>query len=172
MRKHLILYLMCLFLASIAFAENTANPMETASEASQQPAVPDSLMRVMSKQVQREFDFSDTDTLADVAGALGIENMAKWKEYLGLEPQNPALDKRSLRSLGIPPYNAYLGKQFCLHGFTEQYRLAEIASKQSIPIKKLRQILNIATLDRSRDNNSLQALGFSVTHLDSLITEF
>lgn len=172
MYKRIIIIILSLYGASLVLAQSPPSANPSQPELTGQPAVPDSLLRAMSKQVQQEFDFMDTDILADVATALGITDMAKWKGYLGLEPQNTALDKRTLRSLGIPPYHAYLGKQFILHGFTEQSTLAEIANRASLPIKKVRQELGIPTLDRGRDAYSLQALGVSVARMDSLIAGF
>jgi len=172
MYKRIIIIILSLYGASLVLAQSPPSANPSQPELTGQPAVPDSLLRAMSKQVQQEFDFMDTDILADVATALGITDMANWKGYLGLEPQNTALDKRTLRSLGIPPYHAYLGKQFILHGFTEQSTLAEIANRASLPIKKVRQELGIPTLDRGRDAYSLQALGVSVARMDSLIAGF
>lgn len=172
MNKFALLILITSLSFAFLGAQSSAAPTEPAAQAPQQSAITDSLMRVMGKLVQQEYDFMDTDTLAEVAKALRIEDLAKWKGYLGLESQNPTLDTKTLRSLGITPYRAFLGKQYCAYDFTEQSTVAEIAAGQSVPIKKLRQMLQIPTLDRSRDTASLQALNVPVAKVDSLIGSF
>jgi Na+-transporting methylmalonyl-CoA/oxaloacetate decarboxylase gamma subunit len=172
MNKSTLLCLIILLLAAFIGAENPETGEATTPISPQPEVIADSLMQVMGKLVQQEYGFLDTDKLADVAIALDIRETAEWKTYLGLESQNPTLDKKSLRDLGITPYRAFLGKQFCLHGFTEQSTVAEIASRESIPVKKLRQLLNIPTLDRGRDGFSLQALAVPIADVDSMISRF
>ena len=172
MNKRLTIIALCLMFGSMALAQSTPSLQTPGQDSQAQATVPDSLAKALSRQIQEEFDFRETDTLADVAAALGITDIPRWKKYLGLEPHNPSLDKRTLRSLGIPPYHAFLGKQYCLHGFTEQSTLTQLASEKSVPIKKLRQLLNIPTLDRSKDTYSLQALNVPLGRLDNVITGF
>lgn len=130
------------------------------------------MLEQREKDLQDEYGYRDTDTLAEVAIALKVKDINKWKRYLSVEPNNPSLDNSTLRKLDITRYRAYLANQFCDYDFTELSTLNEIAAEKSVPIKKLRHLLGIPSLERARDNSSLQALGMSITQVDSLIADF
>jgi len=135
-------------------------------------AASDSLVRQRDLEVRSEFGFSDADKLGEVAELLEIKHLDRWKSYLGIEPANKVLDGMSLRKLGITPYRTLLAQQYSIYGFTELSTLSELAALNNIPIKKLRSLLNIPSLDRSRDGFSLQALELSPAKMDSLTQQF
>jgi len=126
---------------------------------SQLQAMSDSLLQYREREIISEFGFRDTDRLQDVASKLEIVQLREWKNYLGIEPDNPALDKMSLRKLGISPYRALLAQQFSIYGFTELSTLSDLARQKHLPVKKLREFAGLSSLDKRYDEYSLQALG-------------
>ena len=138
-----------------------------------QQAVSDSLMLQREMEIASEYGFRDTNTLEVVARKLLIDDIASWKSYLGLEPDNKAVDKMSLRKLGIAPYRALLAQQFSVYGFTELSSLTEVAASLSMPIKKLKHTLGLPNpTSRKWDQNSLQALDISPQKVEKLRQEF
>jgi len=135
-------------------------------------AASDSLVKQRELEVRSEYGFSETDQLDEVAKLLGIKDLARWKSYLGIEPANKVLDKMSLRKLGITPYKALLAKQFSIYGFTELTTMLELASLRNVPIKKLRNLVGINSLERGKDGFSMQALELDPAHMDSLTQQF
>lgn len=135
-------------------------------------AVSDSLLTLREQEVREQYGFSDKDKLEEVAELLEIENVDRWKSYLKLEAANKALDKISLRDLGITPYQTLLAKQYSIHRFTELSTMAEVAALYSIPIKSMRSLLGFDPLDEGKDNFSLQALEISTTVVVDLTTQF
>lgn len=135
-------------------------------------AVSDSLIRQRELEVRSEYGFSDADQLGEVATLLNIKHLDRWKSYLNIEPANKVLDRMSLRKLGITPYRALLAQQYSIYGFTELTTLSELAALKNIPIKKLRTMVAIPSLDRSKDAFSLQALELTPARADSLTQQF
>ncbi|MCB5229948.1 MAG: OadG family protein [Candidatus Cloacimonetes bacterium] len=135
-------------------------------------AVSDSLLTLREQEVREQYGFSDKDKLEEVAELLEIENVDRWKSYLKLEAANKALDKISLRDLGITPYQTLLAKQYSIHRFTELSTMAEVAALYSIPIKSMRSLLGFDPLDEGKDNFSLQALEISTTDVVAMTTQF
>ncbi len=170
---------MLLLLAGVLMAQvNQATKDVTPEEAEELSleaiiaAISDSLMQQREQDIRKEFGFSNRDKLAEVAEILEIQNVPRWKSYLKLDPANEALDSMTLSNLGITPYQAFLAKQFSIHGFTELSFFSEISERESVPIKKLRELVGLQSLDKSKDHTSLQVLGVDPAHLDSLITKF
>jgi Na+-transporting methylmalonyl-CoA/oxaloacetate decarboxylase gamma subunit len=137
-----------------------------------QAATPDTLWDKREQEVIEEYGFSNRNKLIEVAVLLEIDNVAKWKRYLKLEPENEALDEMSLSKLGITPYQALLARQYSIYGFTEHSTFAEISERECLPIKIMREKLGLNSQDKSYDNYSLQAMGIRPAAVDSLITEF
>lgn len=135
-------------------------------------AVSDSLLTLREQEVREQYGFSDKDKLEEVAELLEIENVDRWKSYLKLEAANKALDKISLRDLGITPYQTLLAQQYSIHRFTELSTMAEVAALYSIPIKSMRSLLGFNPLDESKDNFSLQALEISPADIVTMTTQF
>jgi hypothetical protein len=133
----------------------------------------DSLVLAREREVASEFGFRDSNTLKDVAVKLEIEDIARWKHALNLEPENKALDNMSLRRLGITPYQAFLAKQTVDYGFNELSSLGTVAAKLDIPIKKMKAMLGYNdSMDTSQDNLSLQALNIELETISGLKEDF
>ncbi len=173
-RSQMSRYLLILFVTLLMVTGLQAQAQESGGLElqSSMAAASDSLVKQRELEVRSEFGFSETDQLDEVAKLLEIKDLDRWKSYLGLEPANKVLDNMNLRKLGITPYKALLAKQFSIYGFTELTTLAELASLKNIPIKKLRNLVGIASLERATDGFSLQALELDPARMDSLATEF
>lgn len=139
---------------------------------SQLQALSDSLVQYRGREIASELGFRDTDRLQDVAAKLGIGNVKEWKNYLGIEPGNQALDRMSLRKLGISPYRALLAQQYSIYGFTELSGLGDLARQKHLPVKKVRAFAGISALDKSYDGHSLQALNKTPAELVAFEKEF
>lgn len=138
-----------------------------------QQAVSDSLTLVREKEILSEYGFKDSNLLSEVAAKLEIQNLDSWKRYLGLEPENKKLDGMTLRKLGITPYRALLAQQFSVYGFTELSTLNEVAASLNMPIKKLKQQLNLANPgSRKWDSYSLQSQDISPEKIKALHDSF
>lgn len=174
MAKKLVIALLILLCAAYTAAQGQTERSAPSLEDLQLQiqAMSDSLLQLRESEVQSEYGFKDTDRLADVAAKLKIANLPQWKTYLEIEPDNPALDKMSLRKLGISPYRALLAQQFSIHGFTELSTLGDLAHLKQLPVKKLRQFAGIAGSDKSRDGYSLQALGKTPAEFQAYLTAF
>lgn len=179
MSRYIIITIMLLLLAGVllaqpAQAEPEVDPeeLEELNLEAIQAATPDTLWDKREQEVIEEYGFSDRNKLIEVAVLLEIDNVAKWKRYLKLEPENEALDEMSLNKLGITPYQALLARQYSIYGFTEHSTFAEISERECLPIKIMREKLGLNSQDKSYDNYSLQAMGVSPAAVDSLITEF
>lgn len=168
MNRHIILIaLLCLF-AGAMFAQTTELPAEPL-----QQAVPDSLQLQREKEIKSEYDFSDTNSLEEVARKLLVADFDRWKSYLGLEPENTKLNGLSLTKLGITPYRALLAKQYSDFGFTELSPLHEVAASLNMPIKKLKQMMGLPDpVSRRWDGTSLQAMDFTPQMIEKLHQEF
>jgi hypothetical protein len=142
-------------------------------EAALNPAVSDSLTQERERQIESEYDFTDSNTLLFVATNMGIKDLAGWKRALGLEPANHVLDDMPLKRLEITPYRAFLAQQTVLYGFNELNTLSEIAASLNMPLKKLKAMLgNDDPLDKSWDNMSIQALGIDLDTVTRTREEF
>lgn len=179
MSRYIIITIVLLLLAGVLMAEPAQAEPEVAPEEVEElnleaifAATPDTLWDKREQEVIEEYGFGNRNKLIEVAVILEVDNVAKWKRYLKLEPENEALDDMSLSNLGITPYQAVLAKQFSIYGFTELSHFSEISERESVPIKKLRELVGLKSLDKSKDHTSLQVLGIEPAHLDSLITEF
>lgn len=138
-----------------------------------QQAVSDSLTLVREKEILSEYGFRDSNSLQEVAQKLEIKNINSWKQFLGLEPENKKLDGMTLRKLGITPYRALLAQQFSVYGFTELSTLNEVAASLNMPIKKMKQQLNLANPgSRSWDSYSLQSQDISPEQIKALHDSF
>ncbi len=135
-------------------------------------AMSDSLLQLRESEVTSAYGFKDTDNLLDVAAKLEITDLERWKEYLGIEPNNEVLDKMSLRRLGITPFRALLAQQYSIYGFTELSTIGELAAQKQLPVKKVRQFAGIANSDKSFDNYSLQALNRTPEELVTFEEDF
>lgn len=169
LRKISLMIAVTVFACCLGAQNQAANALDLQSSIA---AASDSLVRQRELEVRSEFGFSDTDRLDEVASILQIKDLNRWKSYLNVEPANKALDRMSLRRLGITPYKALLAQQYSIYGFTELSNLAELAALKNIPIKKLRALADIHSLDRSKDTWSLQALELSPAVMDSLCQQF
>lgn len=138
-----------------------------------QQAASDSLTLMREREILSEYGFRDTNKLGEVAEMLEITDIISWKRFLGLEPQNKKLDAMTLRKLGITPYRALLAQQFSVYGFTELSTLAEVSASLNMPIKKLKQMLNLDDPNSLKwDNSSLQSLDISTEDIVKLRDEF
>ena len=166
MRK---IYLLVLLLACLSglFAQSTQDPIPM------QQAVSDSLTLAREKEILSEYGFRDSNSLIEVAQKLEIKNLSSWKRYLGLEPENKKLDNMTLRKLGITPYRALLAQQYSVYGYTELSTLTEVSATLSMPIKKLKNQLNLENpISRKWDSFSLQSLDQSPEKIKELHEAF
>ncbi len=139
----------------------------------QAKAITDSLSQSREQEILTDYGFRDLDTLTSVARKLQIRDMSRWKAALGLEPANKTLDGKSLRSLEISPYRAFLAKQTVEYGYSELNTISEIAGRLNIPVKKLKALLgNENPLDKSWDHTSLQALHFAPSDVKKAADSF
>jgi len=163
-----ILALLCLILLCSLLSAQNLPDIEPVSQAAS-----DSLSLVREREILSEYGFRDSNTLSEVASKLQIADIYNWKHFLGLEAGNRKLDEMSLRKLSITPYRALLAQQFSVFGYTELSTLTEVAASLSMPIKKLKQMLNLEEPNsRKWDNSSLQALGWSPEDIKKLHEEF
>lgn len=174
MAKTLVIALIALLCAAAAWAQEAPAAEAPSLEDLQLQiqAMSDSLLQIRESEIFSEYGFRDTDKLEDVAAKLEIKNLPQWKTYLEIEPDNPVLDRMSLRKLGISPFRALLAQQFSIHGFTELSTLGELARLKQLPVKKLRQFAGVAGTDKSRDGYSLQALGKQPEEFEEFAAEF
>ena len=135
-------------------------------------AISDSLLNQRELEVRKEYGFTDKDELIVVAELLEIKDIPKWKSYLKIEVANKALESMSLNKLGITPYQALLAKHYSIYGFTELSSFVEISDRLNIPIKKLREMAGLKSLDKSKDNTSLQALEIDPATVNEMIEKF
>lgn len=168
MNRHIVLIALLCLLAGAMYAQATELPAEP-----MQQAVPDSLQQQREKEIKSEFGFSDTNSLEEVARKLLVADFDRWKKYLGLEPENKKLNGLSLAKLGITPYRALLAKQYSDLGFTELSTLSEVSASLNMPIKKLKQMMDLPEpVSRRWDSASLQALDFTPQMIEKLHQEF
>lgn len=167
MRKLLILIALSLMLGGL-FAQAPA-PAAVAS-----PAISDSLAEQKKLEILDEYGIRETSTLLETAKILELENMQRFKHLLNLEESNDKLDSRTLRQLGITPYEAFLASQKINYGFSELNNLTEVAAVLHIPIKKLKSMLGepIDPLTKEHDLRSLQSLNLSPERLMEIKDEF
>lgn len=167
MRKLLILIALSLMLGGL-FAQAPA-PAAVAS-----PAISDSLAEQKKLEILDEYGIRETSTLQETAKILELENMQRFKHLLNLEESNDKLDSRTLRQLGITPYEAFLASQKINYGFSELNNLTEVAAVLHIPIKKLKSMLGepIDPLTKEHDLRSLQSLNLSPERLMKIKDEF
>lgn len=170
MRESLIIIIILSIWCAVFGVEPATADTSSASNTMQIDLI--KLLEQREKDLQDEYGYRDTDTLKEVAKALNVSDIVKWKQYLNVEPDNPNLDNSSLRKLDITRYRAFLAKQYSDYDFTEISTLTEISAVNSVPIKKLRTLLGLPSLSKSRDGSSLQALGLDIASVDSLIAEF
>ncbi len=163
------IYLIILMLTGIYLLFGQATP-----EALPQPqAASDSLSLVREKEILSEYGFRDSNLLSEVAAKLEIKKLDSWKRYLGLEPENKKLDGMTLRKLGITPYRALLAQQYSVYGFTELSTLSEVAASLNMPIKKMKQQLNLANPGSRRwDSYSLQSQEIDPEKIKALYDDF
>ena len=134
--------------------------------------VSDSLAEKMEKDIALEYGFRENDRLSVVAKKLDIADINTWKKYLKLEVNNRQLDEKSLRQLDISPYQALLAHQSLVFGINEMNSVAEVARNFNIPIKKLKELLELDPLDRSSDNYSLQLVEKTPEQVLASIADF
>lgn len=136
------------------------------------PAQLDSLMQAREQEVASDYGFKTTDTLLQVAEKLEMEekNIGKWKTAMGLEAKNESLNNMSLSTLGITPYRAYLAHQKALHEFDETSSLSEIARTFSIPIKKMKNLMELN--GKNHEDHSIQLLGKSTEDVIKVIEDY
>ncbi len=122
--------------------------------------ITDSLAQLKELEIHERYGFLESNTLREVAEKLQIANLAQWKRFLDLDPDNEALNAKSLRKLGISPYRAQLAYESAVLGFNELNTVSEVSSLLQVPIKKFKQltIMTRSPLDRSIDSMTLQAL--------------
>jgi len=164
-------YCLILIIACLSWAGLNAQTTDAAEIVQQ--AVSDSVMLQREKEIASEYGFKDTNTLEEVAKKLLIADFSRWKSYLGMEPANKKLDSMTLRKLGIAPYRALLAQQYSVYNFTELSTLSEVSATLSMPIKKLKLMLELPdAISRKWDHNSLQALSFTPQQINKLHQEF
>lgn len=168
MNRHIVLIALLCLLSGAMLAQATELPAEPL-----QQVVPDSLQLQREKEIKSEYGFSDTNSLEEVARKLLVADFDRWKKYLGLEPENKKLNGLSLAKLGITPYRALLAKQYSDLGFTELSTLSEVSASLNMPIKKLKQMMDLPEpVSRRWDSASLQALDFTPQMIEKLHQEF
>lgn len=173
MRKILCLTLLLIPLLLLAQGNVKVQAVLENNGALRAQAVLDSLTLVRERQVQSEYDFTDSNTLEFVAQKLGIDDIYHWKSALGLEPANKVLDTMTLRKLEVTPYRALLAQQRLQYGFNELSTVSQIATTLNIPNKKLKAMLgNSDPLDTSWDDMSIQALGIELETMKQANEEF
>lgn len=173
MRKILCLTLLLIPLLLLAQGNVKVQAVLENNGALRAQAVLDSLTLVRERQVQSEYDFTDSNTLEFVAQKLGIDDIYHWKGALGLEPANKVLDTMTLRKLEVTPYRALLAQQRLQYGFNELSTVSQIATTLNIPNKKLKAMLgNSDPLDTSWDDMSIQALGIELETMKQANEEF
>jgi len=166
----IVLFFLFSVVAIHAVTENDpSNREELAKE-----NTPDSLIVQRAELITKETGLTDADDLIEAAEKLEVasSNFNKWKSALGLEAKNEALDKRSLRQLGISVYQAALAQQSVVFGFNESNTLTEIANIKQIPVKKLKAMLDLSALDRNIDNLSIQALRLKPEQITEISEKF
>lgn len=166
-----IMILLLLLAVTLLGAEEAPVPTVEALQ-TQIQAMSDSLLQLRESEVFSEYGFRDTDQLHVVAAKLEIQNIPQWKKYLELEPQNPVLDKMSLRKLGISPYRAVLAQQYSIYGFTELSTLSELAWQKHLPVKQLRAFAGLKSEQKQFDSYSLQSLNITPEELVRFENEF
>ncbi len=166
MRLRILLGLLIALATHLAFAQ-------AAATLPQGSGIADSTLAVREQEIVSEYGFRDSNKISEVAEKLEIKDLARWKSYLGFEADNRQIDNMTLRKLGITPYRALLAQQYSIYGFTEQSTLSEVSNSLHIPIKKLKQMLELPDPNsRKFDNRSLQALDFSPEQVQKVADEF
>lgn len=168
----LLLLLTLLWFMLLPAQETVTEPPSVELLQAQIQAISDSLLQMRESAIATEYGFRDTDKLHIVAEKLAITDIARWKSFLEIEPENEVLDAMSLRRLGITPYRALLAQQYSIYGYTELSKLGDIAHQKQIPVKKLRQFAGVESTDQSRDNFSLQALNRTPEKLQKFEQDF
>lgn len=139
---------------------------------SQIHAVSDSLVQMRESYILSEYDIKVTDKLKTVAEKMEIQDIVRWKAYMEIEPENEALDEKSLRQLGITPYQALLAQQYSIYGLTELSKLGDLARQKQIPLKKMREFVGVKSTDKSRDEHSLQSFNKTPEDMEAFENEF
>ena len=166
MRLRILLGLLIALATHLAFAQAPATLPQSSG-------IADSTLAVREQEIVSEYGFRDSNKISEVAEKLEIKDLARWKSYLGFEADNRQIDNMTLRKLGITPYRALLAQQYSIYGFTEQSTLSEVSNSLHIPIKKLKQMLELPDPNsRKFDNRSLQALDFSPEQVQKVADEF
>ncbi len=134
----------------------------------------DSLSFKREKDIVEEYGFRDTDLLRIVAEKLLIDEtrVDDWKRYLNLEVENKQLDEKTLRQLGISPYQALLAHQSALYGLNELNTVSEVSMKLKVPIKKLKELLGLNPLNRNFDHASMQVIGKDPEEIVQIVKAF
>ena len=132
----------------------------TLPEAIETSAVADSVIVQRESEIFVDFGIRDRSKLSEVAEVLEVQDLGRWKTYLKLEAANTKLDDMTLRQLGIAPYTAFLASQSVQFGFSELSTIYEVSTVLSIPIKKLKLMLEhgLDPNSKENDNRSLQSL--------------
>lgn len=149
-----------------------AQALTEAMTLGQEQVIPDSLALVRERDIASEYGFKDSDQLQEVAAKLEIEDVDSWKRYLKLEVENTQLDGKTLRQLGISPYQALLALQSSIYGINELNTVTETATKLNIPVKKFKELVGLNPLDRSSDHASLQVVGKSPEEIIAIKKDF
>jgi len=163
MTKYRIFYFITLFRFSFLFAK-------------MQPETPqieltDSLMQYLEAKAVTEFGINSSYTLAQTAKALDLD-LSALKQQLGLEQNDPKLDRMRLRQLGISIYNVLLAQETIQYGFNGNANLKQISGMYSIPVKKLKSMLNLDSNDRSLNDKSLVSLNIPLQDILRIREEF
>jgi len=136
-----------------------------------QQEVTDSLVQSVEQRVDFLYGITESTTLADAAGILKLDLIAL-KKQLGLDYKNTKLDKMKLRQIGVNVYNVYLAQETIKYGFNESSTLQDVSVFYSIPLKKLKTLLNLETNNINLNNRSLLSLNISLDKIEQARAKF
>ncbi len=168
--KTITLAILLLAFSSLSFTQ--VNLDEGSITVGNEQMVLDSLSFQRERDIAIEYGFRDSDLLREVSQKLKIEDVDGWKRYLNIEVENKQLDEKTLRQLGISPYQALLALQSATYGINELNSVLETATRLNIPVKKFKEIIGLNPLDRRMDHASLQVVGKSPEEIIELKREF
>lgn len=133
--------------------------------------VTDSLVLSVEQRVDFLYGITGNTTLSAAAGILELD-LITLKKQLGLDYKNTKLDKMKLSQIGVNVYKVLLAQETIQYGFNESSTLQDVSVFYSIPIKKLKTLLDLDTNNRSLNNRSLLSLSISLEKVESAKSEF
>jgi len=131
----------------------------------------DSLMQLMESRIKEEFGITDTSTLIESAGVMKVE-LNELKKQLGLDIKNTKIDNMRLRQLGISVYQVLMAQETIEFGFNNTSTLEYVAHTYSLPIKKLKSLLQLDPNDPTLNARSIQSLDLTPDSVKVAMSEF